>query len=80
LYSLTPPPASDDLISEKALTTLPGVPQASPLSLPVQVMVLPLTKRFRYHFTGNRTTNSLGKVSPAESRKTASPASLSPVH
>uniref|UniRef100_A0A8C5B089 RAD50 interactor 1 n=1 Tax=Gadus morhua TaxID=8049 RepID=A0A8C5B089_GADMO len=52
---------SDDLISEKALTTLPGVPQASPLSLPVQVMVLPLTKRFRYHFTGNRTTNSLGK-------------------
>ncbi|CAL8242344.1 unnamed protein product [Merluccius merluccius] len=52
---------SDDLISEKTSTAQPGVPPAPPLSLPIQIMVLPLIKRFRYHFTGNRQTNSLGK-------------------
>ncbi|KAG9280328.1 RAD50-interacting protein 1 [Astyanax mexicanus] len=53
---------SDDLISEKKeLPTRPGLPQTPPLSLPIQIMLLPLSKRFRYHFTGNRQTNSLNK-------------------
>ena len=33
-----------------------------PLLLPVQVMLKPLIKRFRYHFYGNKQTNSLDKV------------------
>ncbi|KAM6985734.1 RAD50-interacting protein 1 [Aplochiton taeniatus] len=52
---------SDDLISEKTSASRPGQPLAPPLSLPIQIMVLPLSKRFRYHFTGNRQTNSLHK-------------------
>uniref|UniRef100_A0AAY4BSL6 RAD50-interacting protein 1 n=1 Tax=Denticeps clupeoides TaxID=299321 RepID=A0AAY4BSL6_9TELE len=39
----------------------PGVAHSSPLSLPIQIMLLPLNKRFRYHFSGNRQTNSLNK-------------------
>uniref|UniRef100_A0A8P4GCL0 RAD50-interacting protein 1 n=1 Tax=Dicentrarchus labrax TaxID=13489 RepID=A0A8P4GCL0_DICLA len=35
--------------------------QAPPLCLPIQIMLQPLSKRFRYHFYGNRQTNSLGK-------------------
>uniref|UniRef100_A0A8C3A365 RAD50 interactor 1 n=1 Tax=Cyclopterus lumpus TaxID=8103 RepID=A0A8C3A365_CYCLU len=34
---------------------------ATPLCLPIQIMLLPLIKRFRYHFYGNRQTNSLSK-------------------
>ncbi|KAI4876051.1 hypothetical protein NFI96_030100 [Prochilodus magdalenae] len=53
---------SDDLISEKKeLPARPGLPQTPPLSLPIQIMLLPLSKRFKYHFTGNRQTNSLNK-------------------
>ncbi|TSK13253.1 RAD50-interacting protein 1 [Bagarius yarrelli] len=53
---------SDDLISEKTdLPTRTSLPQTPPLSLPVQIMMQPLSKRFRYHFTGNRQTNSLSK-------------------
>ncbi|GAA6097243.1 RAD50-interacting protein 1 isoform X1 [Tachysurus ichikawai] len=53
---------SDDLISEKKEVPIrPGQPQGPPLSLPVQIMLQPLSKRFRYHFTGNRQTNSLSK-------------------
>ncbi|KAF7693960.1 RAD50-interacting protein 1 [Silurus meridionalis] len=53
---------SDDLISEKKeVPILPSLSQTLPLSLPVQIMLQPLSKRFRYHFTGNRQTNSLNK-------------------
>uniref|UniRef100_A0A8C1QCV8 RAD50-interacting protein 1 n=1 Tax=Cyprinus carpio TaxID=7962 RepID=A0A8C1QCV8_CYPCA len=53
---------SDDLISEKKETpSRPGQSQTPPLSLPIQIMLLPLSKRFRYHFTGNRQTNNLSK-------------------
>uniref|UniRef100_A0A8P4KIG6 RAD50-interacting protein 1 n=1 Tax=Dicentrarchus labrax TaxID=13489 RepID=A0A8P4KIG6_DICLA len=41
------------------LSTPPS--QAPPLCLPIQIMLQPLSKRFRYHFYGNRQTNSLGK-------------------
>uniref|UniRef100_A0A672H5K9 RAD50-interacting protein 1 n=1 Tax=Salarias fasciatus TaxID=181472 RepID=A0A672H5K9_SALFA len=36
-------------------------PHTLPLCLPVQIMLLPLSKRFKYHFSGNRQTNSLSK-------------------
>ncbi|KAL0967195.1 hypothetical protein UPYG_G00249030 [Umbra pygmaea] len=53
---------SDDLISEKPLSaSCTASPGTTPLSLPIQIMLLPLSKRFRYHFTGNRQTNSLNK-------------------
>ncbi|KAM3858925.1 RAD50-interacting protein 1 [Diretmus argenteus] len=64
---------SDDLISERTSASRLGVSsappfssasplsQTPPLSLPIQIMLLPLSKRFRYHFTGNRQTNSLSK-------------------
>lgn len=66
---------SDDLISQRALASGQGGPstqpvssvtpscQAPPLCLPIQIMLLPLSRRFRYHFYGNRQTNSLSKVS-----------------
>ncbi|XP_051977049.1 RAD50-interacting protein 1-like isoform X2 [Xyrauchen texanus] len=53
---------TDDLISEqKEAPSCAGLSQTPPLSLPIQIMLLPLSKRFRYHFTGNRQTNSLSK-------------------
>ncbi|XP_070848602.1 RAD50-interacting protein 1 [Chaetodon trifascialis] len=62
---------SDDLLSQRPLTssapsTQPGSwatlqPQAPPLCLPIQIMLLPLSRRFRYHFYGNRQTNTLSK-------------------
>ncbi|KAJ8262346.1 hypothetical protein GJAV_G00165400 [Gymnothorax javanicus] len=59
LLSLQP---SDDLIAEKKPQPSRAVlPQDTPISLPIQIMILPLSKRFRYHFTGNRQTNSLNK-------------------
>ncbi|XP_078137575.1 RAD50-interacting protein 1 [Sander vitreus] len=63
---------SDDLISQRALAPCQGVPSIqpassatppsqAPLCLPIQIMLLPLSRRFRYHFYGNRQTNSLSK-------------------
>ncbi|XP_077565756.1 RAD50-interacting protein 1 [Stigmatopora nigra] len=49
----TPPPTKD----EKSLAS----PQDPPLCLPIQVMLVPLSKRFRYHFYGNRQTNTPSK-------------------
>ncbi|KAI3367003.1 hypothetical protein L3Q82_009632 [Scortum barcoo] len=63
--------ASDDLISHRASAS--GAPSAQPVSsatpaslappicLPIQIMLQPLGKRFRYHFYGNRQTNSPSK-------------------
>ncbi|CAB1443168.1 unnamed protein product [Pleuronectes platessa] len=65
---------SDDIISQMALASGRGVAsappvsstftppsQAPPLCLPIQIMLLPLGRRFRYHFYGNRQTNSPSK-------------------
>lgn len=62
---------SDDLLSQKALASCAASnqppaaaspqPQAPPICLPIQIMLQPLSKRFRYHFYGNRQTNSLSK-------------------
>lgn len=64
---------SDDLLFQKDLasaepSTQPGLStipfsQSPPLCLPIQIMLIPLTKRFKYHFYGNRQTNSPSKVS-----------------
>ncbi|KAL4625057.1 RAD50-interacting protein 1 [Arapaima gigas] len=51
---------SDDLTSESEPVASHLAP-APPLSLPIQIMLRPLSKRFRYHFTGNRQTNSPSK-------------------
>uniref|UniRef100_W5NEK9 RAD50-interacting protein 1 n=1 Tax=Lepisosteus oculatus TaxID=7918 RepID=W5NEK9_LEPOC len=52
----------DDLISEpRQLPPRFDLPPAAPLPLPIQIMLLPLSKRFRYHFTGNRQTNTPNK-------------------
>ncbi|KAK6488375.1 RAD50-interacting protein 1 [Huso huso] len=53
---------SDDLITEqRQLPERCGLPPSPPLALPIQIMLLPLHKRFRYHFTGSRQTNVLSK-------------------
>ncbi|RVE56273.1 hypothetical protein OJAV_G00219690 [Oryzias javanicus] len=56
--------ASDDFISQRT-PPQPAQPssssQAVSVCLPVQIMLLPICKRFRYHFYGNRQTNSLHK-------------------
>ncbi|XP_042367285.1 LOW QUALITY PROTEIN: RAD50-interacting protein 1-like [Plectropomus leopardus] len=64
---------SDDLISQRASASSQGAPSTQPASastplskppplcLPIQIMLSPLSKRFRYHFYGNRQTNSLSK-------------------
>ncbi|XP_068615700.1 RAD50-interacting protein 1-like [Brachionichthys hirsutus] len=63
--------ASDDALSQRAsasssptrtLSSCPApVTRSPPLCLPVQVMIQPLGKRFRYHFYGSRQTNSPSK-------------------
>ncbi|XP_047448213.1 RAD50-interacting protein 1 isoform X2 [Mugil cephalus] len=64
---------SDDLISQRALTSFQSQPstmpassaaplsQDPPLCLPIQIMLVPLIRRFKYHFCGNRQTNCLSK-------------------
>ncbi|XP_054480870.1 RAD50-interacting protein 1-like, partial [Anoplopoma fimbria] len=64
---------SDDLVSQRALASCQSAPPtqpaslakapspATPLCLPIQIMLLPLSRRFRYHFYGNRQTNTLSK-------------------
>ncbi|XP_034529440.1 RAD50-interacting protein 1 [Notolabrus celidotus] len=62
---------SDDLISQRASvscgpssppgSSAPPLSQAPPLCLPIQIMLQPLSRRFRYHFYGNRQTNTLSK-------------------
>uniref|UniRef100_A0A3P9LG62 RAD50-interacting protein 1 n=1 Tax=Oryzias latipes TaxID=8090 RepID=A0A3P9LG62_ORYLA len=60
--------ASDDFISQRTShqpvqvsSPSPPPPLAVSVCLPVQIMLLPICKRFRYHFYGNRQTNSLNK-------------------
>ncbi|XP_044041303.1 RAD50-interacting protein 1 isoform X2 [Siniperca chuatsi] len=62
---------SDDLISQRDLASCVPSTQpvssatppspAPPLCLPIQILLMPLSRRFRYHFYGNRQTNSLSK-------------------
>ncbi|XP_025106000.1 RAD50-interacting protein 1-like [Pomacea canaliculata] len=53
-----------DSISVETLPSNPllqKIPGMRPLLLPLQLMVKPLKKRFRYHFYGKRRTNSIDK-------------------
>ncbi|XP_026002795.1 RAD50-interacting protein 1 isoform X1 [Astatotilapia calliptera] len=57
---------SDDLLSQRTLDSSealssPQMSKPAPLCLPIQIMLLPLNKRFKYHFYGNRQTNSVSK-------------------
>ncbi|MEE6481318.1 hypothetical protein FKM82_012829 [Ascaphus truei] len=53
---------SDQLITKpKQMPEKYSLPASPPVILPVQIMLSPLQKRFRYHFTGNRQTNALSK-------------------
>uniref|UniRef100_A0A8C7E6E2 RAD50-interacting protein 1 n=1 Tax=Naja naja TaxID=35670 RepID=A0A8C7E6E2_NAJNA len=53
---------SDELLTKpKQLPEKYFLPPVPPIILPMQIMLAPLQKRFRYHFTGNRQTNVLTK-------------------
>uniref|UniRef100_A0A8C6I465 RAD50-interacting protein 1 n=1 Tax=Mus spicilegus TaxID=10103 RepID=A0A8C6I465_MUSSI len=54
--------ASDELLTEpKQLPEKYCLPASPPVTLPIQVMLAPLQKRFRYHFRGSRQTNVMSK-------------------
>ncbi|KAG8142656.1 hypothetical protein E2320_005864, partial [Naja naja] len=58
---------SDELLTKpKQLPEKYFLPPVPPIILPMQIMLAPLQKRFRYHFTGNRQTNVLTKKLDAE--------------
>lgn len=53
---------SDELFTEpKQLPEKYSLPASSSVILPIQIMLTPLQKRFRYHFQGNRQTNVISK-------------------
>uniref|UniRef100_A0A3Q0RH72 RAD50-interacting protein 1 n=1 Tax=Amphilophus citrinellus TaxID=61819 RepID=A0A3Q0RH72_AMPCI len=53
--------SGEGLPSPQFVSSVTPLSKASPLCLPIQIMLLPLNKRFKYHFYGNRQTNSLSK-------------------
>lgn len=53
---------SDELLTKpKQLPEKYVLPPSPCIILPMQIMLAPLQKRFKYHFTGNRQTNVLSK-------------------
>ncbi|XP_072509199.1 RAD50-interacting protein 1 [Notamacropus eugenii] len=53
---------SDELLTEpKKLPEKYSLPASPLVILPIQIMLTPLQKRFRYHFSGNRQTNVISK-------------------
>ncbi|XP_032160216.1 RAD50-interacting protein 1 isoform X1 [Mustela erminea] len=53
---------SDELLTEpKQLPEKYCLPASPAIILPIQVMLTPLQKRFKYHFRGNRQTNVISK-------------------
>nr|XP_056702453.1 RAD50-interacting protein 1 [Euleptes europaea] len=53
---------SDELLTKpKQLPEKYTLPPSPPIILPMQIMLAPLQKRFKYHFAGNRQTNVLSK-------------------
>ncbi|KAM4874353.1 RAD50-interacting protein 1 [Thomomys bottae] len=53
---------SDELLTEpKQLPEKYSLPASPSIILPIQIMLTPLQKRFRYHFRGNRQTNVVSK-------------------
>ncbi|XP_052576279.1 RAD50-interacting protein 1 isoform X5 [Peromyscus californicus insignis] len=54
--------ASDELLTEpKQLPEKYSLPACPSVILPIQIMLTPLQKRFKYHFRGNRQTNVISK-------------------
>ncbi|XP_004676976.1 PREDICTED: RAD50-interacting protein 1 [Condylura cristata] len=61
-YQLLKLQTSDELFTEpKQLPEKYSLPASPSVILPIQIMLTPLQKRFRYHFRGNRQTNVLSK-------------------
>ncbi|XP_078505962.1 RAD50-interacting protein 1 [Lissotriton helveticus] len=53
---------SDELLTKpRQLPEKYSLPATPPIILPMQIMLAPLQKRFRFHFTGNKQTNVLSK-------------------
>ncbi|XP_066210428.1 RAD50-interacting protein 1-like isoform X1 [Saccopteryx leptura] len=52
---------SDELLTEPKQPPETCSPASTSVLLPIQVMLTPLQKRFRYHFRGNQQTNVLSK-------------------
>ncbi|XP_040450305.1 RAD50-interacting protein 1 [Falco naumanni] len=53
---------SDELLTTpKQFPEKYSLPPSPPIILPIQIMLNPLQKRFKYHFTGNKQTNVLNK-------------------
>ncbi|TNM91745.1 hypothetical protein fugu_020125 [Takifugu bimaculatus] len=52
--------STSPLLPTQADSSATAVSQ-SPICLPIQIMLVPFRKRFRYHFCGNRQTSSLSK-------------------
>ncbi|KFP00275.1 RAD50-interacting protein 1, partial [Calypte anna] len=53
---------SDELLTKpKQFPEKYSLPPSPPIILPIQIMLNPLQKRFKYHFTGNKQTNVLNK-------------------
>ncbi|XP_059113178.1 RAD50-interacting protein 1 isoform X3 [Peromyscus eremicus] len=53
---------SDELLTEpKQLPEKYSLPACPSVILPIQIMLTPLQKRFKYHFRGNRQTNVISK-------------------
>lgn len=54
--------ASDELLTEpKQLPEKYSLPTCPSVILPIQIMLTPLQKRFKYHFRGSRQTNVISK-------------------
>ncbi|XP_040591087.1 RAD50-interacting protein 1 isoform X2 [Mesocricetus auratus] len=54
--------ASDELLTEqKQLPEKYSLPECPSVILPIQIMLTPLQKRFKYHFRGSRQTNVISK-------------------
>uniref|UniRef100_A0A4W6EMK5 RAD50-interacting protein 1 n=1 Tax=Lates calcarifer TaxID=8187 RepID=A0A4W6EMK5_LATCA len=54
-------PSTQGAPSTQPVSSATPASQGPPICLPIQIMLQPLSKRFRYHFYGNRQTNSLSK-------------------
>ncbi|XP_027239689.1 RAD50-interacting protein 1 isoform X1 [Cricetulus griseus] len=55
--------ASDELLTEqKQLPEKYSLPECPSVILPIQIMLTPLQKRFKYHFRGSRQTNVISKL------------------
>lgn len=66
LQLLSPEPCLSDCLSSEIEQLHPKLSHMKGLHtpiLPIQLMIKPLRRRFKYHFYGSKQTNDIGKVS-----------------